>query len=66
MPPGFKLYASTDTCQVQMIGHAKKPIYAIQFHPEAWDEAHPDGQRFLENFFRHAVSLEQAVSMPFS
>lgn len=54
VPAGFKLYASTDLCAVQMFGHAAKPIYATQFHPEAWDEAHPDGRKFLENFFRVA------------
>ncbi len=51
-PSGFKLYASTDTCKVQMIGHESKPVYAIQFHPEQWDDEHPDGKKFLENFFR--------------
>lgn len=52
VPAGFKLYASTDACKVQMIGHTDKPIYATQFHPEQWDETHPDGKTFLENFFR--------------
>jgi len=55
-PPGFKLYASTDSCKVQMIGHESKPVYAIQFHPEFWDDDHPDGRKFLKNFFRvHVV-----------
>lgn len=52
VPAGFQLFASTDTCRVQMIGRTDKPVYATQFHPEAWDDDHPDGQRFLANFFR--------------
>ncbi len=54
VPPGFKLYASTDLCNVQMIAHESKPLYATQFHPEQWDSHHTDGRRFLENFFRAA------------
>lgn len=52
VPAGFDLFASTDLCRVQMIGRRDAPVYATQFHPEAWDDAHPDGRRFLENFFR--------------
>ena len=51
-PPGFKLYASTDICTVQMIGHESQPVYALQFHPEQWDDEHQDGRKFLENFFK--------------
>jgi GMP synthase (glutamine-hydrolysing) len=53
-PADFTLYASTEVCRVQMIGHQSQPVYATQFHPEYWDDAHPDGRRFLENFFRVA------------
>ena len=52
VPAGFTLFASTDTCPVQMIGRTDRPVYATQFHPEQWDDEHPDGRRFLENFFR--------------
>lgn len=53
-PPGFKLYATTAMCPVQMFAHESKPLYATQFHPEHWDDEHPDGRKFLENFFRLA------------
>lgn len=53
-PADFTLYASTDTCRVQMIGHQSKPVYAIQFHPEQWDDEHPDGRKFLKNFFHYS------------
>lgn len=58
VPAGFQLFASTDTCRVQMIGHSDRPVYATQFHPEFWDDAHPDGQRFLANFFRVTLKGE--------
>lgn len=54
VPPGFKLHATTDLCQVQMIAHESKPLYATQFHPEQWGDDHTDGRRFLENFFHLA------------
>lgn len=49
-PPGFALYASTEKCKVQMIAHDSRPLIAVQFHPEYYDDAHRDGQRLLENF----------------
>jgi GMP synthase (glutamine-hydrolysing) len=53
-PPGFAAYASTAQCQIQMLAHATLPLFAVQFHPEFYDETHRDGQQFLANFFRHA------------
>ncbi|MBL8055279.1 MAG: hypothetical protein JNK29_01210 [Anaerolineales bacterium] len=52
VPAGFELFASTEACPVQMIGRVDRPVYATQFHPEQWDDDHPAGRRFLENFFR--------------
>jgi GMP synthase-like glutamine amidotransferase len=51
-PPGFVLLASTAECRVQAIKHKDQPIYGTQFHPEAYDDAHPHGRTILENFFR--------------
>jgi GMP synthase (glutamine-hydrolysing) len=53
-PNGFKQYATTAMCPVQMFAHESKPLYATQFHPEHWDDEHTDGKKFLENFFRLA------------
>ncbi len=39
VPPGFKLLASTDVCRVQAIKQIGKPVYATQFHPEAYIRA---------------------------
>ncbi len=52
VPAGFTLVASTAECPVQLIAHERLPLYGTQFHPEQWDEAHPDGSAFLRNFFQ--------------
>lgn len=51
-PPGFTVYASTETCKIQMLAHESRPLIAVQFHPEYYDETHRDGQTLLENFCR--------------
>lgn len=52
LPPGFHLYASTEKCKLQLIAHESRPLIATQFHPEFYDETHPDGQTLLANFCR--------------
>ncbi len=52
MPAGFRLAATTDLCPVQMIVHESRPLFGTQFHPEQYEAGHPDGRRFLANFFR--------------
>lgn len=38
LPKSFENFASSDSCNVHIIKHKKKPIYGVQFHPE-FDEA---------------------------
>lgn len=57
LPEAFELLASTDACRVQAIRHRDKPLYATQFHPEAYEEGHMDGKRLLQNFFKIARAL---------
>ena len=52
VPEGFRLLACADACRIQMLAHTSRPIFGTQFHPELQNEAHRDGQRILENFFR--------------
>lgn len=55
-PDGFRVYAESDLCAIQImapLGEAQ-PLFGTQFHPEEYDEAHPDGRRLLVNFFRMA------------
>ncbi|MCL4298573.1 MAG: gamma-glutamyl-gamma-aminobutyrate hydrolase family protein [Anaerolineae bacterium] len=51
-PPGFLVLAESDLCRVQAIAHTDRPLFGVQFHPEEYDQAHPDGRRLLENFLR--------------
>jgi GMP synthase-like glutamine amidotransferase len=53
-PHGFRALAESDVCRVQAIAHESEPLFGTQFHPEAYDDDHPDGRRILENFFRLA------------
>jgi GMP synthase-like glutamine amidotransferase len=57
-PPGFYVYARTDLCAVQLAGHKELPLYGTQFHPEHYDEQHPDGKVVLQNFFRLVGVIE--------
>jgi GMP synthase (glutamine-hydrolysing) len=50
LPEGFKLTASNQTCRIQAMKHASRPLFSVQFHPELYDAEHPQGQRVLENF----------------
>ncbi|MGD1993002.1 MAG: gamma-glutamyl-gamma-aminobutyrate hydrolase family protein [Anaerolineae bacterium] len=36
VPMGFDLLASTEICRVQAIRQVGKPVYGVQFHPEAY------------------------------
>jgi GMP synthase (glutamine-hydrolysing) len=54
VPVGFDLLASSDSCRVQAIRQRGSLRYGLQFHPENYDDAHPDGKRLLLNFLRMA------------
>ena len=51
VPDSVRVIADNRACPVQAMRHVAKPIYGVQFHPELFDAAHPDGARMLENFF---------------
>ncbi len=53
-PAGFRVLAESDLCGVQALAHEQLPLFGTQFHPERYDDAHADGRRLLENFFRLA------------
>ena len=50
LPADFELTASNETCRIQAMRHLKRPLFSVQFHPELFDEEHPQGRRILENF----------------
>lgn len=51
VPKEFILLGETDLCEVQIIAHKELPLFGTVFHPERYDDAHPDGKHILENFF---------------
>jgi len=32
--------------------HTSLPLFGVQFHPELFDQEHPDGRIILENFLQ--------------
>ena len=52
LPPDFVATAANETCPIQAMQHTNRPLFGVQFHPELFDEAHPDGRGVLETFLR--------------
>jgi GMP synthase (glutamine-hydrolysing) len=50
LPPGFHATASNDNCPIQAMQHNERPLFGVQFHPELFDDAHPDGRQVIKNF----------------
>ena len=50
LPPEFNCTATNETCPIQAIEHATRPLFGVQFHPELFDIQQPDGRRVIENF----------------
>jgi GMP synthase (glutamine-hydrolysing) len=57
VPEGFSHLAESATAQVEAIGHQKRPIYGVQFHPERSDEKHPHGRIIIQNFLKLAAKF---------
>ena len=47
-PDGFRILATTSTCETAAIENADRKLYGVQFHPEVVHTT--DGVRILENF----------------
>jgi len=60
-PPEFEILAATDECPVEAFKHRHRILYGTQFHPEAYDDDHPQGRIILENFLRLAGIPKSAV-----
>jgi GMP synthase (glutamine-hydrolysing) len=56
LPVGFEVLATGSRCPVQALRRTGQPVWGVQFHPEAWDETRPAGERVLRNFFAAARS----------
>jgi GMP synthase-like glutamine amidotransferase len=54
LPAGFEPIARGARCRYEGFRRRGAPVWGVQFHPEAADEAHPAGERLLRNFFAQA------------
>lgn len=52
LPEGFRRTAFNETCAIQAMQHLMRPLFAVQFHPELFDDEHPEGRQVLENFLQ--------------
>ncbi|MCX7772972.1 MAG: gamma-glutamyl-gamma-aminobutyrate hydrolase family protein [Clostridia bacterium] len=50
LPDNFVLLAVGDKSVIQAFRHKTRAIYGVQFHPEAFDQDHRDGELILRNF----------------
>jgi GMP synthase (glutamine-hydrolysing) len=50
VPEGFHATASNESCAIQAMQHAERAVFGVQFHPELFDEEHPQGRKIIENF----------------
>jgi len=50
LPPEFVVTAANETCPIQAMEHRDRPLFGVQFHPELFDDDHPDGSQVLQNF----------------
>lgn len=51
LPHGFRVLARTESCAIQAIAAPERRWWGTQFHPERFDDEHPDGERVLRNYF---------------
>ncbi len=52
LPPGFQVTASNENCPIQAMQNTERPLFGVQFHPELFDDEHPEGRHILENFLK--------------
>lgn len=52
LPEGFRQTATNETCRIQAMQQKGRRLYGVQFHPELFDEQHPEGQKIIENFLQ--------------
>jgi GMP synthase (glutamine-hydrolysing) len=50
LPKGFHRTASNESCPIQAMQHNDRPLFGVQFHPELFDQEHPEGRKIIENF----------------
>ncbi|HXH87706.1 MAG TPA: gamma-glutamyl-gamma-aminobutyrate hydrolase family protein [Gaiellaceae bacterium] len=54
LPSGFRVLARSAACAIEAIEAPSRRWWGTQFHPEEFDDAHPEGEVILRNFFELA------------
>lgn len=52
LPKGFRCTAFNENSPIQAMEHTDRALFGVQFHPELFDDEHPDGRQVIENFLR--------------
>jgi GMP synthase (glutamine-hydrolysing) len=52
LPADFICTATNQVSDIQSMQHKSLPLFGVQFHPELFDQEHPDGRMVLENFLK--------------
>jgi len=52
LPADFICTATNQVSDIQAMQHTSLPLFGVQFHPELFDQEHPDGRIILENFLQ--------------
>ena len=52
LPKGFRRTSWNETCPIQAMEHTERAVFGVQFHPELFDDEHPDGRQILKNFLQ--------------
>jgi GMP synthase (glutamine-hydrolysing) len=52
LPVDFICTANNAVSPIQAMQHTSRPLFGVQFHPELFDEEHPNGRTILENFLQ--------------
>ncbi|MDG6985441.1 MAG: gamma-glutamyl-gamma-aminobutyrate hydrolase family protein [Nitrososphaerota archaeon] len=50
IPEGFSLLARSATTEIAAMKHGNRPLYGVQFHPERFTIANPEGNKIIGNF----------------
>ncbi|TLN24517.1 glutamine-hydrolyzing GMP synthase [bacterium] len=61
LPEGFSTMATSENSPVAVMGHATKPFFGVQFHPEVVHT--PRGRQILDNFLFDVCKLEPIWTM---
>jgi len=60
LPPGFIRLARSAHCAIEAMRHRTRPLYGVQFHPEAYEAPFFHGRTVLKNFAELALRHRQA------